>query len=65
MQRDPFAEIVLSNQAACEQDAGAVNPHGHRFAQRDAPLRSAFAEVGKGTMTGQKGDDADEQDDRK
>ena len=65
MQREPFAEIVLSNDAAREQDDGAVNPHGQRFAQRDAQLRSAFGEVGKWTMTRQKGDDADEQDDRK
>src|SRR5580704_17262329 len=65
MQREPFAEIVLSNDAAREQDDDAVNPHGQRFAQRDAPLRSAFAEVGKWTMTRQQGDDADEQDDRK
>src|SRR5580698_1900287 len=65
MQRNPFAEIVLSKDAASEQDEGAVNPHGQRFAQRDAPLRSAFREAGKWTMTRQKGDDADEHDDRK
>lgn len=65
MQRDPFAEIVLSNDAPREQYDGAVNPHGQCFAQRYAPLRSAFGEVGKGTTTRQKGDDADEQDDRK
>ena len=65
MHREPFAEIVLSNDAACEQDNDTVNPHGQRFAQRDAPFRSAFGEVGKRTMTRQKGDDSDEQDDRK
>jgi hypothetical protein len=65
MQREPFAKIVLSDDAAREQDDGAVNPHCQRFAHRNAPLWSAFGEVGKWTMTRQKGDDADEQDDRK
>src|SRR6202453_3891968 len=65
MQREPFAEIVLSNDVARERDDDSVNPHGQRFALRDAPLRSTFGEVGKRTMTRQKGDDADEQDDQK
>lgn len=63
MQRDPFAEIVLTYDASGEQDDGAINPHGQRFAQRYTPLRSTFGEAGNWTMTRQKGDDADEQDD--
>src|SRR5277367_1546521 len=65
MQREPFAEIALSNNAARKQDGGTVNPHGQGFAQRDAPLGSAFGKIGKWTMTRQKGDDANEQDDHK
>ena len=63
MQRDPFAEEVLSDDAAREQNEGAVYPHGNGLSQRDASLRSAFGEIGRETTTRQKSDDADEQDD--
>src|ERR1700722_165957 len=65
MQREPFSEIVLPNDAARKQDDDAIKPHDQRLAPCDAALRSAFREVKKGTMTRQKRDDADEQDDRK
>ena len=65
MQRDPFSEEVLSDDAAREQNDGAVYPHGNDFSQRDPSLGSAFCEVGRWTTARQKCDHADEQDDHK
>src|SRR5882757_9538591 len=65
MQTNAFAEIVLTDETAREQDDGAVDPHGPCLAKCDGSLRSALDEIGKWAAARQKRDDADEQNDGK
>jgi len=65
MQREPFGRNSAANDAAREQDDGAVNPQAS--VSRNAMPRSgsAFGEVGKWDEIARKEERCDEQDDRK